>query len=197
MNLNELNELDLGNIGNWPLAAKVLLVAAVCALVAGSAYWFDTSHQIESLEKVQAEEKTLKTRVKVRANKAANLDALKAQLKELELAFSKLKRQLPRESEVAELLVDISQTGLASGLEFELFKPQPEIPKEFYAELPIHLRVTGDYHEFGHFVSGVAALPRIVTLHNIKIEPRPNNKLVMNATAKTYRYLEEEEEARK
>ncbi len=127
-----------------------------------------------------------------KAKKAANLDKYKKQMKEMEQSLGAMLRQLPSKTEVAELLVDVSQTGLASGLEFELFKPEPERPLEFYAELPIKLRVKGTYHEFGDFVSGVAALPRIVTLHDFSIQPK-GDELTMEATAKTYRYLEEGE----
>ena len=161
-------------------------------LVILAVLYFDTSDQQDTLAEVQKKEETLKNRLKIRAAKAAILDQLKAQLDEMRTDFKKLSRQLPNQTEVAELLVDISQTGLASGLEFELFKPSAELPKDFYAELPIQIRVTGRYHEFGTFASGIAALPRIVTLHNISLS-RTGDKMIMNATAKTYRYLDENE----
>lgn len=192
MNLSELNELDLSNVGNWPMAAKAGLIVVLCALIVFGVYWFDTRHQFEYLEEQQAKEESLKADVKVRAAKAANLDDYKRQLEEMRQSFGEMRRQLPSQTEVAELLVDISQTGLASGLEFDLFEPQSEIAKDFYAELPIRIKVTGQFHEFGNFVSGVAALPRIVTLHDISIEPTEGH-LVMKATAKTYRYAEEGE----
>jgi type IV pilus assembly protein PilO len=184
-------DLDINNIGNWPTALKAIVVAIACILVIVAVLYFDTYDQQDALEKVQKDEVTLKNRLKVRAAKAAILDQLKAQLDEMRTDFKKLSRQLPNQTEVAELLVDISQTGLASGLEFELFKPSPEQPKDFYAELPIQIRVTGRYHEFGTFASGIAALPRIVTLHNISLA-RAGDKMTMNATAKTYRYLDDE-----
>lgn len=185
-------DLDINNIGNWPVALKAIVVAIACILVIVAVLYFDTTDQQDMLAEVQKKEETLKNRLKIRAAKAAILDQLKAQLDEMRTDFKKLSRQLPNQTEVAELLVDISQTGLASGLEFELFKPSAELPKDFYAELPIQIRVTGRYHEFGTFASGIAALPRIVTLHNISLS-RTGDKMVMNATAKTYRYLDENE----
>ena len=192
MNLSDLNNLDLdvNNIGNWPIVAKLIVVVLVCALVVGGVIWFDTSDQVAQLERIKKEEDTLKQRVTIKAAKAAILDQLKEQLDQMRTDFKKLSRQLPNKTEIPELLIDISQTGLASGLEFELFKPQPESPKEFYAELPIQIRVVGNYHELGNFVSGVAALPRIVTLHNITLSPK-GDTMVMTATAKTYRRLDE------
>ncbi len=192
----DLNDLDLSNIGSWPTAAKAIIIVLLFALVCFGVYWFDTQEQLERLTKLEQEEVTLKDRVNRKARRAANLDILKQQLALMEKDFSKLRKQLPNKTEVAALLVDISQTGLSSGLEFELFKPERELPKEFYAELPINIRVTGSYHEFGEFVSGVAALPRIVTLHNITMKPKKNDEMVMSATAKTYRYLEEGELAK-
>lgn len=189
----DLNDLDLSNIGSWPAAAKTIVIALLFILVCFGVYWFDTQDQLDKLSGLEKEEATLKDRVNRRALRAANLEVLKQQLVLMEKDFSKLRKQLPNKTEVAALLVDISQTGLSSGLEFELFKPESELPKEFYAELPIKIRVTGNYHEFGEFVSGIAALPRIVTLHNITMTPKKNDEMVMSATAKTYRYLEEGE----
>ena len=192
--LAELNELDLdiNNIGNWPIVAKAIVIIIACSIVVGAVMYFDITKLQTKLESAQKQEDTLRTRVKVRAAKAAILDQLKAQLEEMRADFKKLSRQLPKETEVAELLVDISQTGLASGLEFELFRPSAEAPRDFYAELPIQIRVTGTFHEFGNFASGIAALPRIVTLHNINLSKRSADKMVMTATAKTYRYLDVE-----
>ena len=185
-------DLDINNIGAWPMLAKAIVVAVACIMVVVGVLYFDTTDQQAALEKVQKEEDTLKIRLNQRAKKAAILDQLIAQLEEMRTDFKKLSRQLPNETEVAELLVDISQTGLASGLEFELFRPSPEKPQDFYAELPIQIRVTGRYHEFGTFASGIAALPRIVTLHDISLARTGKDKMVMNATAKTYRYLDAE-----
>jgi type IV pilus assembly protein PilO len=155
-------------------------------------YWFHTKDQLLELDKVEQQETDLRVIFEKKAQQAANLEAYEQQLEEMRESFGAMLRQLPNKTEVADLLVDVSQTGLASGLEFELFKPQQENPREFYAELPISIRVIGEYHEFGDFVSGVAALPRIVTLHNVNIS-RVGNMLAMDLTAKTYRYLESEE----
>lgn len=197
MNLSDLNDLDFSNVGGWPIAAKAVAIIFVCCLVAGGTVWLDTLKQQEELESIKAQEAKKKESLKIKARKAANRDQLKQQLEEMREDFKKLSRQLPNKTEVAALLVDISQTGLASGLEFELFKPDPEIRKDFYAELPIKIQVKGRYHEFGEFASGIAALPRIVTLHNINISPlgKDPDTLVMKATAKTYRYLDEDEQA--
>ncbi len=195
MDLSELNELDLSNIANWPLPARVFVIALVFAGVLAAGYWLDIKDQRTQLEKSERKEVQLRTTFENRARKAANLEAYEQQLAEMRESFGAMLRQLPNKTEVAELLVDISQTGLAAGLEFELFKPQAEVPKEFYAELPISIRVKGDYHEFGEFVSGIAALPRIVTVHDVNItENKEEGKLTMDILAKTYRYLDEEEE---
>ena len=197
MNLNDLNNLDINNIGNWPVAAKSAVIMLLCAAVLGAGFWFDTRNQLENLEKVEKTEIDLKHSFEVKQRKAAILEPLKVQLADMKQSFGELLRQLPNKTEIEGLLVDISQSGLASGLEFELFKPEAEVPADFYAIQPIRIRVTGDYHEFGEFVSTVAALPRIVTQHNISIKPNGTNeganKLVMEAIAKTYRYLEDDE----
>jgi type IV pilus assembly protein PilO len=159
-------------------------------------YWFHIKDQMVLLQQAEQKEAALKIIFEKKAQQAANLEAYEQQLTEMRESFGAMLRQLPNKTEVADLLVDVSQTGLASGLEFELFKPQAENPQEFYAELPISIRVIGTYHEFGDFVSGVAALPRIVTLHNISIKKRgkaDDSLLLMDMTAKTYRYLEESE----
>ncbi len=193
MDLSELNDLDLGNIANWPLPARIVMVVMIFAAVLGLGYWLDIKDQGIRLETVEKKEIELRQTFEVKAKKAANLVAYEQQLEEIKESFGAMLRQLPNKTEVAELLVDISQTGLASGLEFELFKPQNEIPKEFYAELPISIKVKGNYHEFGNFISGVAALPRIVTVHNVNISRDKNSgELAMNILAKTYRYLDEE-----
>jgi type IV pilus assembly protein PilO len=193
MDLSQLNELDIRNIASWPLPARALVIVIIFAGVLGLGYWLDTKDQGMRLEKAEQKEQELRHAFEVKAKKAANLQAYEQQLEEMRESFGAMLRQLPNKTEVAELLVDISQTGLASGLEFELFKPQSEIPKEFYAELPISIRVKGDYHEFGNFISGVAALPRIVTVHDVAIEQSKEQGLTMNILAKTYRYLDEEE----
>lgn len=192
INLSELNNLDPNNIGSWPRYAKIGVIVILCAAVLAAGYYFDTQDQELQLERVKADEIKLRKDFEGKQLKAANLEAYKLQMVEMEESFGTMLRQLPSKTEVAELLVDITQTGLASGLEFSLFQPRNEVPKEFYAELPIDLTVSGNYHQIGDFVSGVAALPRIVTLHDIKLN-ESDKRLVMTATAKTYRYLDDEE----
>jgi type IV pilus assembly protein PilO len=200
VNLQDLNELDISNIGVWPTPVKAVLVAIACVLVAVAGYYLDIEGELQRLNTDEQKEVQLRKDFEFKQAKAANLEAYRKQLDEMKQSFGAMLRQLPNKTEVADLLVDVSQTGLASGLEFELFKPLAEVPREFYAELPIQIKVTGHYNEFGTFISGLAALPRIVTIHDIKIS-RPgkgkgeagNGKLVLEATAKTYRYLDEEE----
>jgi type IV pilus assembly protein PilO len=154
-------------------------------------------NQQPELERREADERTLRDEFRNKHAKAVNLEVYKQQLKDIERSFGALLRQLPGKTEVPNLLVDISQTGLAAGLEEKLFQPAPEQKKDFYAELPIKIRLSGSYHEFGEFVSGIAALPRIVTLHDIEIKPvdakSSYDTLMLDLTAKTYRYLDEEE----
>ena len=197
--LNEinLNDIDFKKIGLAPWPVKAVLIILVCIIVAVAAYFLDTTNQLNELKIAEAQEQTLRGTFSEKQAKAANLDAYKQQLEEMRSSFGALLRQLPNKTEIETLLTDISQTGISSGLEIEFFKPEGLIPKEFYAEFPIKLKVTGRYHEFARFVSGVAALPRIVTLKEIKIEPADKQKggvnLVMEVTAVTYQYLDESE----
>ena len=193
MDFAELKNVNLANIGTSPLWVKVLLIGLVCIAILFAGYWLHHKNQLEDLKRVQAKELELRKTFENKAEKAANLELYKVQLEEMRRTFGTLLRQLPSKTEIPALIVDISQTGLASGLEIELFKPEKESRKEFYAEKPISLRVRGDYHQFGSFASEIAALPRIVTLHNIALDPN-NEKMIMTATAKTYRYLDEDEE---
>lgn len=191
MNLSDLNNLDLQDAANWPAPIKAAAVVIVFALVVAGGWYLDWSDQARSLERVVAKEAELKQAFELRQRRAANLEAYEQQLADMEATFGAMLRQLPSQADVPKLLVDVSQTGLASGLEFELFKPLPEIKREFYAELPVSVRVRGDYHQFARFISAVANLPRIVTLHDISIERAgKSDGLVMNLTAKTYWYLE-------
>ena len=199
MTLDDLNNLDPQNIGAWPLPVRIVLIAVVCIAIGYASLHYDIQPQLQTLEKVENEEVTLKGTFEVKQKKAANLAALKEQLAEMKQSFGDMIRQLPDKTEVAGLIVDISQTGLAAGLNFELFQPGKEKPAEFYSELPISIRVVGEYHQFGEFVSGIATLPRIVTTHNINITrssatAKSKGSLVMTATAKTYRALDEDEE---
>jgi type IV pilus assembly protein PilO len=195
MNLSDLSNLSFDNIGTWPIPIKIVFALLIAAGILGFGWWYDISKLQTALEEVQAEEEELRRTFEVRQRKAANLAALKQQLEDIKETFGDLLKRLPNKTEVADLLVDISQQGLGAGLEFELFKPGNEVPADFYVELPIQIRVVGNYHEFGTFISGVADLPRIVTNHNINIKRGPEEKLVLETTAKTYRYMDEEEEA--
>ena len=194
--LNSLDINDLKHIGTAPGIVKAFLIAFLCIIVALAGYFLVTTPKLEELEKVEKEETSLKAVFDEKAAKAANLEAYKQQLDEMRQSFGALLRQLPNKTEIETLLTDISQTGISSGLEIDLFKPEGLIPKDFYAEYPIKLKVTGRYHQFAQFISGVAALPRIVTLQNINIEPADKDggvKLSMELTAVTYQYLDETE----
>ena len=196
LNLEEWQHLDPKNMGNWPTAPKaVALIALFLVLLAGG-YWFDWSDQMSQLDVAKQKEETLKTTFMDKKKQAINLDTHRQQLKDLEQAFGALLKQLPNKSEMDALLTDINQAGLGRGLEFDLFKPEAkENFSEFYAELPITLRVTGKYHDLGAFASDVSLLPRIVTLNDINVFQGKDNVLVMEAIAKTYRYLDDDEMA--
>jgi len=189
----DLSELDLSTIGSWPVAIKAAVIGVLCALVLVLGYFLHIKNMLDDLERVRGQESQLKREFERKQAKAANLDAYKQQMKEMEVSFGTMLRQLPSKTEVDDLLVDISQTGLSSGVEFELFKPLSEKKIDFYAELPIQISMVGSYHQFGDFVSGIAALPRIVTLHNISLKDIKGGKLQMDVQAKTYRYLDENE----
>ena len=193
--IEQLQSLDTNDIGRWPLLFRAILIAIIFVAVSiGGSYYFVYRTKAALLKEVEAKEVEHKLTFVAKQRRAANLDAYKAQLKEMEVSFGAMLRQLPSRTEVPSLLVDISQTGLAAGLEERLFQPSSEIKKDFYAELPIKIRLQGSYHDLAQFVSGIAALPRIVTLHDVLIQPEKNtggNKLVLDVTAKTYRYLEE------
>ncbi len=195
--LEELRSLDPRDPGRWPLpvlAGTVLVAFVVVAAV--FIYFFVLDEQRPRLLQYEAEEQKLRQEFHDKHAKAVNLEQYKQQLKDIERSFGALLRQLPGKTEVPSLLVDISQTGLAAGLQEKLFQPQPEVKKDFYAELPIKIRLTGSYHQFGEFVSGIAALPRIVTLHDIDIKSDSKDaydQLSLELTAKTYRYMDEDE----
>lgn len=195
IDFEQINNIDFNDVSRWPKPFKIAVIVLICVAVLGAGLWFDTKSQLAALETSRNKEQELKNVFTQKAHQAANLGAYKAQMEEMKRSFGTMLRQLPSKTEVAELLVDISQTGLESGLEFELFKPQSEKPVEFYSELPIKISVTGKYHEFGKFISDVAALPRIVTLQDFSITPVKDqpDTLIMEVTAKTYRYLDEDE----
>jgi len=194
--IEELQSLDTSDPGRWPLLFRLISVAVVFVAVSTlGVYMFVIKSEIPLLERSELEEQELRATFEERQTKAANFDAYRSQLAEIERSFGAMLRQLPGRTEVPNLLVDISQTGLGAGLEEQLFQPMGEIRREFYAELPIKIRLSGSYHELGDFVSGIAALPRIVTLHDIGIRPATQDaadELTLDVTAKTYRYLDED-----
>ena len=198
----QLRNLDPNDPGRWPMAVRVATVVLLFLVASAGGYYFLVwKKQRPVLLEERAQEGQLMESLTTKAKRAANLDAYRVQLAEMEKSFGAMLRQLPNKTEVPNLLVDISQTGLAAGLEEKLFQPQGENKKDFYAELPIRIRLTGGYHEMGKFASGIAALPRIVTVHDIEISPQSGRnvtepgELTFNVTAKTYRYLDEEEQA--
>lgn len=209
--VEQLRQLDFKDIGRWPFLFRALGVLIVLVVVTLLLVWYfvwGENGNRPQLLKARAEQQQLWATFDQKQRKAANLEAYRQQLAEIERTFGAMLRQLPGKTEVPSLLVDISQTGLAAGLQERLFQPGTETKKDFYAELPIKIQLTGGYHEFGLFVSGIAALPRIVTLHDIEISrgqqrgsssrrgaPAPSDSLTLNLTAKTYRYLDEDEAA--
>jgi type IV pilus assembly protein PilO len=199
MNLiQELRGLDPRDPGRWPFPVRAIAVALCFFVVSlGLIYFFVWQDRVPQLQVRETEEEKLRSEYRIKHSKAVNLAIYKQQLADIEKSFGALLRQLPSKTEVPNLLVDISQTGLAANLQEKLFQPGPEVKKDFYAELPIKIQLTGSYHEFGAFVSGIAALPRIVTLHDIQVTPSEKNsgfdQLQLDLTAKTYRYLDDEE----
>ncbi len=187
----DINDLDTGNMGSWPPAIKFLLAGLLMLLVLAMGYSFSTRDLESQLDLKREEESMLKEQFADKARMAANLDLYIRQLKEMQSAFGVLLRQLPGDTEVPGLLEDITRTGLGSGLEFEEIKLLPEVAQPFYIELPIQITVTGGYHELATFISGVAGLPRIVTLHDFDLAPASPEgapKLRLSILAKTYRY---------
>ena len=193
MTLDDLKNIDINNIPAWPLPIKIGGVVLICVGLLFGGYWFLIADELAQYEQVQMKEAGLKDTYLNKKGMAINLPAYKLQMDEMHQAFGTLLRQLPNKTEAPNLLVDITQAGLGRGLNFVLFKPEKERPKEFYAELPITIRVTGSYHELGQFVSDLAALPRIVTIDTIDIVADAKSNLTMSAVAHTFRYLEPEE----
>ena len=197
--IDELNSLDTSNPGGWPSSIKLASVVALAILIVVGGYFMFIKDMKANLEGLQKKETELKNTYSFKHQKAAQLDAYKEQLKEMEIILQSMLRQLPSKNEMSDLIVDVSQTALASGIENELFEPGAESIKDFYAEKPITLRMKGNYHEFGNFVSGVASLPRVVilTMHDISLKPLGDSvlggRLLLEGTAKTYRYLDDEE----
>jgi type IV pilus assembly protein PilO len=201
---DDLRNLDRHNVGGWPKAIKLFFTGLLFVVVVLAGWYFEISSQQDDLASAESKELALKTEFSTKQAKSANLEALEQQLTEMQDMLRTLLRQLPSRTEMPELLIDISQTALAAGIETELFQPGPETPKDFYAEKPITLRMVGTYHQFGTFISGVASLPRVVilTLHDVSLSPKAadkngvgNGQLVLQGTVKTYRYLEDDEAA--
>ena len=203
-----LRELDFNNIGQWPQNAKIGFCVLIALLILGLSWFLFVRDKRTELEGLQGQETSLRTEFETKQGRAANLEPLKQQLAQMEQQLQQMLRQLPSKTEMPDLIVDISQTALATGIQNDLFQPGPEAPKEFYAEKPIALRMVGTYHQFGAFVSGVASLPRVVimTMHDISLQPKdakanpnarigPNTALELAGTVKTYRYLDEDETA--
>lgn len=206
----DFKNLDFNNIGSWPRQAKIVFCGVVGLLIVGLAWYLFISDKTAELETLEKRESELRTTFEEKQGQAANLGALKQQLVQMEAQLQQMLRQLPSKNEMPDLIVDISQTALATGITNELFQPGPEQPKDFYAEKPIALRMVGSYHQFGAFVSGVASLPRVVimTMHDISLKPKgagvtgqpagitaDTSALELSGTVKTYRYLDEEEVA--
>ena len=194
--LRDFKGLDPNDPGQWPLAPRVATLLAIFFVLVVGGWWFDWSDQLATLEAKEREEATLKEDWVNKKRQAVNLPEYRRQLSEIDRQFGALLKQLPNRSEMESLLADINQAGLGRGLQFELFKPGTEVMKDFYAELPIAVRVIGNYHDLGEFVSDVAQMPRIVTLNDIAIETQKEGVLKFDATAMTYRYLDDEEVAR-
>ena len=198
--LDDFRNLNPKDVGAWPLAPRIAVLLGIFVLIVFGGWWFWWSEQLDTLAQRQQNELKLKEEFVSKKTQAVNRDLYVQQLNEIDRSFGALLKQLPHKSEVESLLVEINQSGMGRGLQFELFKPGPEVVKDFYAELPINVRLTGNYHDFGAFAGDIGKLSRIVTLNNISIVPNQQAKdgtLVMDAVTKTFRYLDEEELAAK
>jgi type IV pilus assembly protein PilO len=198
--INELRSLDPKSMGSWPLPIRILVLIGIYAAVLAAGYYFLIADQVGDRSKLADKETSLKAEFESKALQAANLDTYQQQLDDMQKSFGTMLRQLPGKTELPSILQDISQAAQVDGLKQDLFRPGGEGSKDFYAETPIELQLDGGYHDFGKFVSDVAALPRIVTLHNIDIKPAGGgsgtDSLTMTLTAKTYRYLEDDEQSK-
>ena len=194
MTLDELRRLDPKKIGSWPAGPKIGVLVIVLLVILGASYWFDWKAQGEQIDAEKAKEEELKKTFVVKKTEALDLPLYRKQLEDIEKQFGALLKQLPGKSEIDALLTDINQAGLGRGLQFELFKPAAaETVRDFYAELPINIRITGNYHDIGAFASDVGKLSRIVTLNDIGLTTAKDGTLIMDAIAKTFRYLDEDE----
>ena len=197
MTLDDIRRLNPSEIGTWPILPKLITLFVLLIGVVFSGYWFDWRNQVQELDAARTKEQQLRTSFLGKQKQAVNLDAYREQLATIEQEFGEMLKQLPNKSEMEALLTDINQAGLGRGLQFVLFKPAPKESKsEFYAELPISIKLIGNYHDMGAFASDVSQLPRIVTLSNISLkQQKKSGDLEMAATARTYRYLDEDEVA--
>ena len=194
MTLDDIRRLDPRDIGSWPVVPKLGALLVLLLLIVFAGYWFDWRNQLEELAKARNKEQELRTSFLDKQKQAVNLEAYRKQLAEIEESFGEMLKQLPNKSEMEALLTDINQAGLGRGLQFELFRPaQKESMSEFYAELPITIKLTGKYHDIGAFASDVSQLSRIVTLNDIALVPNKEGEVVLDAVAKTFRYLDEAE----
>ena len=193
MTLNDINKLDLKTLSDWPLPTKLGALGILVALIIGAGWWFDWRSGMTELDAAKMKEGDLRSAFTTKKIQAINLEAYKKQLADIDQAFGALLKQLPNKQEMDALITDVNQAGLGRGLQFELFRPEPETVAEFYAETPIKVEVTGSYHDIAAFVSDISKLSRIVTLQDIAMEPAKDGILNMKATVKTYRYLDDEE----
>lgn len=194
MTLDELKRLNPKDIGSWPVLPKIGALLMILLLILGAGYWFDWPAQWESLNAARMKETSLREEFLDKKRQAINLDAYTKQLRDIEQSFGAMLKQLPNKAEMEALLSDINQAGLGRGLQFDLFKPaENEATFDFYAEQPINIRVSGNYHDMGAFASDVAQLPRIVTLNNVALNTDKDGRLVMDAVARTFRYLDDTE----
>lgn len=195
MNLSDLNNLDIKNVSSAPLGVKILLLAILFIAIVALGYYLDWSGGLKELEGARAEEQALRETYMTKRRQALNYEAYKARYRDTELALAAMVRQLPNKSEIEALLTDVNQAGVSRGLEFDLFRPEAEVFTDFYATLPVKIKVNGGYHDLAYFASDVAKLPRIVTMHDISLTPGAGGRLTMDAYIRTYRYLDEAEVA--
>lgn len=193
MTLDDINKLDLKTLSDWPLPTKLGALGLLVILIIGAGWWFDWRNGMAELDVAKQKEGDLRSAFTTKKTQAINLEAYKKQLADIDQAFGALLKQLPNKQEMDALITDVNQAGLGRGLQFELFKPETETMAEFYAETPIKVKVTGGYHDIAAFVSDISKLSRIVTLQDIAMEPAKDGVLNMDATIKTYRYLDDEE----
>jgi type IV pilus assembly protein PilO len=193
MTLDEIKQLNLKTLADWPLPTKLVALCVLCVAIVAAGWWFDWRVGMEALDETRQKEVQLRSDFTTKKNQAINLEAYIGQLADIEQAFGALLKQLPNKQEMDALITDVNQAGLGRGLQFDLFRPEAESASEFYAETPIRVKVTGGYHDIAAFVSDVSKLSRIVTMQNIVMEPAKDGVLNMEAIVKTYRYLDEEE----